>query len=257
MPQTPRMPTAGKPPLERRQSLRLKWRAPSPAACPRSPAARKRARRSLHKLPGGQELLQPARPLTELPLAVLERIVLFLDVSSLEKVGLTCTFLHQLISSNRITTIDFPFSVKFLKQLQAASTIERKPVLRLRSTKADEASVPDDTDMFVDYMVSSQLALLSLDQLRELVLVPDLPDEEAWRLHSSTAGFVELDHALLRGLAQRDCLRCVTRLDILVDRNCYIDEHMDRLPSLLYLGLTVTAIKALRYQKYNENKPMN
>jgi hypothetical protein len=241
------MSSDGKPPLEKRRSLRLKRRAPSPLS---SPVARKRARKSR-----GSLLLQaalqrvarrPARPLIELPLAALERIILFLDVSSLEKLGVTCSFLHRLVNSNRITTIDFPFSVKFLKQLQAASTIEKKPVLRLRSTKADEASIPDVENMFVDYMVSSQLALLSLDKLRELVLVPDYLEGEDYRTHSSIAPFVELGHALLRGLAQRDCLRCVTRLDILLDRNCYIDEYMDKLPSLLYLGLTVTAIKALR-----------
>ena len=38
------------------------------------------------------------------------------------------------------------------------------------------------------------------------------------------------------------------RLDILLDRHCYIDEHMEELPNLLHLGLTVTTIKSIRCQ---------
>ena len=32
-----------------------------------------------------------------------------------------------------------------------------------------------------------------------------------------------------------------------MDRHCYIDEHMEQLPGLLHLGLTVTTIKNIRY----------
>ena len=46
-----------------------------------------------------------------------------------------------------------------------------------------------------------------------------------------------------------DCIQPL-RLDILLDRHCYIDEHMQQLPNLLHLGLTVTTIKNIRCQLF-------
>ena len=105
------------------------------------------------------------KTLLELPLSVLERLLIFLDVSSLEKLSTTCSFLHQLISGMNITTLDFPFSPTFVSELQRELVLEKKPILRLRNVK-NSKGVPNDK--INDYLISSQLALLSLDSLREL-----------------------------------------------------------------------------------------
>ena len=78
------------------------------------------------------------KTLLELPLGVLERLQIFLDVSSLEKLGATCSFLHQLISGRNITTLDFPFSPTFVSELRRELVLEKKPLLRLRSVKETE-----------------------------------------------------------------------------------------------------------------------
>jgi hypothetical protein len=190
----------------------------------------------------------PPKNLLHLPLAVLDRLHLFLDVSSLESLGSTCSFLHQLIFAKHIPTLDFPFSPGFVSELGLSSTIEKKPLLRLRSHKADDSNIPDDEDVFVEYLVSSQLALLSLSSLRELYLVPPKTDLQDITRGSFTriAGFVNFDRILLRQVSALGCLGRVTRLDILIDRHCFLDEFMDQLPSLLHLGLTVHTLKSLR-----------
>ena len=110
------------------------------------------------------------KTLLQLPLGVLERLQIFLDVTSLEKLGATCSFLHQLISGRNITTLDFPFSPSFVSELRRELVLEKKPLLRLRNVK-DTKGLPNvDINQ---YLISSQLALLSLDSLRELYFLPD------------------------------------------------------------------------------------
>ena len=111
-----------------------------------------------------------------------------------------------------------------------------------------DTKVPDDEDVFVEYMVASQLALLSLTGLRELELVPkNLETEDvATRLtNTRITSFVEFDRILLRQISGLGGLANITRLDILLDRHCYIDEHMEELPSLLHLSLTVGTIRSI------------
>ena len=64
------------------------------------------------------EVAAPLPPLTSLPLAVLEHLLTFLPVTSLQLLASTCTFLHQLIHGRTITNLEFPFTPAFLQELQ-------------------------------------------------------------------------------------------------------------------------------------------
>ena len=180
-------------------------------------------------------------------MSVLERLLLYLDVSSLEWLANSCSFFRQLVYGSCITTLEFPFSRDFIKEVAQSRAIEKKPLLRLRSSKKDDTTVPDDEDVFVEYMVSSQLALLNLTKLRELHLLPALPEVAGEPPSSSRIScLVEFDRIILGQLSQVGCLGRITRLEILVNKHCYLDLYMGELPGLLYLGLTVVMVKAIR-----------
>ena len=210
--------------LERRRSLRLSTRKRKPAlssdlddcfngfraSSPKKP----RIRRSFIKLPSLGLVKVPSRNLLQLPLSVLEHLLLFLDVSNLELLSTTCSFFHQLISGLHITSLDFPFSTQFLTELSQSPNIEKKPLLSLRSTKTDDTNVPDDEDVFVEYMVASQLALLSLAWLRELHLVPrnlEAADPATRPTNTRINNFVEFDRIMLKQLAGLGGLANITR----------------------------------------------
>ena len=191
----------------------------------------------------------PAKNLLQLPLSVLERLLLFLDVSSLEQFSSTCSFIHQLISGRHITSLCFPFSQNFINEVAASKIIEKKPVLRLCSQKTDINEMPKEN--IVDYMVSSQLALLDLTKLRDLLLVPvHVQVQNLYFLVLHPNILLEVlpvchlfDSILLRHLSWSGCLRNVSRLEMMIDRHCIIDYFMDELPNLLHLGLTLAIQK--------------
>ena len=95
--------------------------------------------------------------LVQMPGLVLSRITHFLDVTSLENLAATCDFLHQFVTLRGVTTLNIPFSNKFIAELNAVKTFHKKQVFRLRSLKEDDTSVPDDEAIFVEYMISSQV----------------------------------------------------------------------------------------------------
>ena len=111
----------------------------------------------------------PTRNLLDLPLDILDYLSSFLDVSSLESLGFTCSLLRQLVFGRKlIPSLEFPLSPKHLNNITLSNNIEKKAVLRLRSCKTDENIVPDDENVFLDYFIASQLSLLNLSKLREL-----------------------------------------------------------------------------------------
>ena len=96
--------------------------------------------------------------LVQMPALVLRRIMCFLDVASLENLAATCDFFHQLVTLRGVTTLNIPFSNKFITELNAVKTFHKKQVFRLQSLKEDDTSVPDDEAIFVEYMISSQVS---------------------------------------------------------------------------------------------------
>ena len=181
------------------------------------------------------------KTLLQLPLGVLERLQIFLDVSSLEKLGATCSYLHQLISGRNITTLDFPFSPTFVSELRRELVLEKKPLLRLRNVKYTEGVPKDGIN---DYIISSQMALLSLDSLRELYLLPNAAVNWAGQ-HSLVTSHVNFYDKMLRYIFDHGNLGLITRLDILVDQHCKIACCINELPSLLHLGLTIGNLKPI------------
>ena len=63
--------------------------------------------------------------------------------------------------------------------------------------------------------------------------------------NSRLAVFVDFDRVLMQKLGQLGCLTNLTRLEVLVDKQCYLEEHMAKLSNLIKLGLTVTSLKSI------------
>ena len=108
----------------------------------------------------------PLTSLIDLPLAVLEHLLLFLPVPSLARLGATCSFLEQLIHGRFITNLEFPFAPSFIREVAAAASIDKKPVLRLTCHQATLSELSPTA-------MAMGLAFTSLHRLRDLVLLPD------------------------------------------------------------------------------------
>jgi len=214
------------------------------------------------KPPPSPVLPKPVPTLMTLPTLVTEKLLMYFDVDTLEKLSATCSYFDQLIAGRFLTTMDFPFSVVFNAEVAAASTFEKKPLLKMRCKKSREEFrvFPDMPDEFsdsssihriivdncpdtTDYMVQGQLSLLSLNKLREVDLVPECLLEEGGsrvltqRVMDSYSSF---DSGLLRQISRMGTLSHVTRLDVLVDQNFYLEQFMPQFPSLIELGLFIT-----------------
>jgi len=186
--------------------------------------------------------------LVQMPTLVLRRMMHFLDVTSLVNLAATCDFFRQFVTLRGVATLNIPFSSKFIAELNAVKTFHKKSVFRLKSLKEDDTCVPDDEAIFVEYMISSQLALVDLKKLREVDLKPKTLEAQGQverATNSRLAVFVDFDRVLMRRLNQLDCLTNLTRLEVLVDKHCYLEEHMPHLTNLIKLGLTVTSLKAI------------
>ena len=89
---------------------------------------------------------------------------------------------------------------------------------------------------------------MDLKKLREVELMPKTMETQVERAtNSRLAVFVDFDRVLMRRLDQLGCLTNLTRLEVLVDKQCYLEEHMPNLSNLIKLGLTVTSLKAITY----------
>ena len=108
------------------------------------------------RLPASER--KPVLQLVQMPALVLRRMMCFLDVASLENLAATCEFFHQLVTLRGVTTLNIPFSNKFIAELNAVKTFHKQKVYRLQSLKEDDTNVPDDEAIFVEYMISSQVS---------------------------------------------------------------------------------------------------
>jgi len=226
----------------------------------------------------------PPPTLTTLPYVVTRRLLQYCDVDTLESLSATCSYFDLMISGRFLTSINFPFNVDFNAEVAATSNVEKKPLLKMRCKKSkDEFKIfPDMPDEFsepssihkiivencpgmTEYMVQSQLSLLSLENLREIDLVPDkIMDEGGNRALSQRVmnSYSIFDLKLLRQISRFGSLSCVTRLDVLVDIiyfyrpmndeiENYLEQFMSQFPSLIELGLFITTSnKRLFYNDY-------
>ena len=89
---------------------------------------------------------------------------------------------------------------------------------------------------------------MDLKKLREVELTPKTLEAQGQverTTNSRLAVFVDFDRVLMRKLGQLGCLTNLTRLEVLVDKQCYLEEHMALLTNLIKLGLTVTSLKSI------------
>jgi hypothetical protein len=113
--------------------------------------------------------------LLDLPVEVLERLLLCLDVSSLQRLSVTCRLLHQLTAGRHILHLQFPFTDAFLAEINLCTTIDKKPLLRLtcddvvRMFPVRRTAQPTAPAGLAS-LLASQLAILDLSRLRELTL---------------------------------------------------------------------------------------
>ena len=91
----------------------------------------------------------PVLQLVQMPAVVLKRMMHFLDVTSLENLAATCDFFNQFVKMRGVTTLNIPFSNKFIAELNSVKTYHKKDVFHLRSLKEDDTCVPDSPQNIV------------------------------------------------------------------------------------------------------------
>ena len=225
---------------------------------------------------------RPPPTLINLPDLVQSKLLRYLDVDALENLSQTCTHFDQFINGKFLTSIGIPFDSHFLKELSETSSVDKKPLLKITCNKPRElykrvgfrpADIPPGApqDIFplnqndsiyhviselgsspatVEYLLQSQLAMLSLDKLRELDLVPEEARDTRTGFAANNArildGFLAYDRALVRHLCFSRALDNVTKLEVMVDQRMFVADHLRDFQSLQELGLTIVAKTGLR-----------
>ena len=77
-------------------------------------------------------LPKPAPTLITLPDVVTEKLLMYFDVDTLERLSATCYYFDQLIAGRFLTSIDFPFHVDF------NAVFEKKPLLKMKCKKSKD-----------------------------------------------------------------------------------------------------------------------
>ena len=112
----------------------------------------------------------PPASLITLPHLVTRKLLLYLDVDSLENLSSTCSYFDQFISGRYLTSMDFPLPLDLIKEVASTSRLEKKPLLKIRCKKTEKLLFPSISA--IDYIFHFQLSLLSLDKVREFDFVP-------------------------------------------------------------------------------------
>ena len=186
-----------------------------------------------------------------LPEEVQLKLLSYLDVSSLESLAATSSQFDLLIQGRYLTRLAIPFGQSFLREIAATDTLQKKPLLRLECPK------PRGEELFMSifvelghgarqYILHSQMALLQLDKLREIDLVPrDISEEYPVGLWDS---FQNFDKIILRQMSHLDILRNLSRLEIMIVDEDFsqtvLQEFMPKLTNLLEFKVTITERKA-------------
>jgi hypothetical protein len=144
--------------------------------------------------------LEPPPGLGSLPLHILERILLCLDIRSLQSLASTSSSM-QLINGRNILDLKLPFRQDFLSELTAAASIDKKPLLRITWQTEKGYNRPKSSPSCFS-LLRFQLSLLSLDNLREIIITTK-------PIHQSHP----FDHCVLVELAEQGKLRHLSRLE--------------------------------------------
>jgi len=214
--------------------------------------------------------------LDQLPRTVLARLLLFLQVDSLENLSLTCSLFDRMINGRFLTSIDFPFHSSFIKELALTDSLEKKPLLRLRCKKSRQLVCPtaqnlgeedqsmhwlmmETTDELSTYLMRSQLSLLSMSHLRELDLVPaSFRDSLDLRQMNEVEvdQYRTFDKMLVRELLAQGNLKHLTRLGMMLNQNTYqVQDWIGSLRSLIEIEifiLTKNSLKKRAFEVYTD-----
>jgi len=244
------------------------------------PPSAKKARKIVQTPPVSPPVPPPT--LLSLPYCAIIKLLLYLDVDSLENMSSTCSYFDLLIAGRFLLSIDFPFPVDFIKEVTNVDTLEKKPLLRIRCKKSRKqfqvfpTSMSDDSDddesepvsfhkltvencpHMTDYIIMSQMSLLSLHKLREVDLVPNSVKQDGNKFMSQRYMdlYSNFDCSLLKQIRRLGSLANVTKLDVLVDQNFFLEKFMSSMPNLLELGLSILTRNGLcKYVYMNQYLP--
>jgi len=189
-----------------------------------------------------------------LPKLVLEHLFGLLDVSTLETLGKTCSFFDAAINGVFLTSLSVPFDENFIGELGNTRVIEKKPLLKLVSSKSHVAFtiqkhlsihnvIFESKTETTEYLLQNQLSLLQLDHLRELDMLPEnihqgllQPIHHTPKLYETYRIF---DSSLLGLLQTSNSLVNLSKLSILVDTTFFLDGYMKFMPNLQELNLAI------------------
>ena len=206
----------------------------------------------------------PPPTLMSLPYSVQLKLLSYLDVSSLESLAATSSQFDLLIHGRYLTTINIPFDESFLQELAATDSIEKKPLLRLQCTKLRGKGGEDGGDggdggedfmsTFIStlstskYIIHSQMALLQLDKVREIDLVPRSLSQQHMKNHVMWDSFQAFDKIILRQMSRLDILGNLSRLEIMIVDEDFsqtvLKEFMPKLKTLLEFRVTITETRS-------------
>ena len=163
--------------------------------------------------------------LLTLPHCAISRLLLCLDVDSIENLSASCSYFDELISSKFLTSINFPLTLSFIKEVDATNCVEKKSLLKLssRKSRADFKIFPNMPGQYskpssqhklivdmnnnpavMDYLILSQMSLLSLHKVREVDLVPDIFREDGYELFNPRVrnSYMRLKCSLLKHISR-------------------------------------------------------
>ena len=201
----------------------------------------------------------PPPTLMSLPYSVQLKLLSYLDVSSLESLAATSSQFDLLIHGRYLTTINIPFDESFLQELAATDSIEKKPLLRLQCTKLRGKGGEDGGEDFMstfvesrhglrEYIIHSQMALLQLDKVREIDLVPRSLSQQHMKNHMMWDSFQAFDKIILRQMSRLDILGNLSRLEIMIVDEDFsqtvLKEFMPKLKTLLEFRVTITETRS-------------
>ena len=198
--------------------------------------------------------LLPPPTLMSLPYEVQERLLRYLDVQSLESLGKTCSHFDLMIYGRFLTTLSLPMEREFLREVKETDTLEKKPLLRLACKKPMDGGNKEEGDWhfmgkFVDskrglreYIIQSQMALLTLNKVREIDLV--VAGFRAEDLESSMLEcFQHFDMIILRQMSSLGMLENISRLEVMIVEDDFgrslLKDFIPELTNLLELSITI------------------
>ena len=179
-----------------------------------------------------------------LPFDVLDHLLGYLDVDSMEALGRTCSQMDLLINGPYLTSVKLPFPKRgaFMNQIKRSEVIEKKPVLKVLVPR-----VRDHLEFLEgSYQLDLQMSLVSLKKVREVDLLPGkipeaplsqtmIQDQKWWQSQ-------EFDRIILDRLSDLGALRNISRLSIMFNDNTqgqYIEGIMPGMTNLQEFKLFV------------------